>query len=370
MNRSEKLEVRSSEFQRSWKLEARSSEFGPRSSIPCSRRVSEFELSAVGSAKTDLLSSAQRAPRRAVASRSGGFTLIELLVSMAVLAILVLLFARIMSSAATITTLGHKRMDSDSQARQLLDRMQIDFDQMLKRRDVSYFVKTGSSQPGNDQIAFFTAGPGYYRQTGYRSDVTLVSYRINASSSSTSYNRMERMGKGLHFNAYAGVIPLLFLDGATPPPAPGVPTPLSNTTISAIWPAAVSPTLSDTPAPGDYEVAGPQVFRFEYYYLLTPNGPSGLSGVSGGPWANPNSFVVNDVAAIVVNIAVIDPKSKVLLTDSQISTLAATLVDYTSGWTPGQLLSTWQTALDGITNMPRPAIQGIRLYERYYYLSQ
>ena len=36
-------------------------------------------------------------------------------------------------------------MDADSQARQLLDRMAIDFDQMLKRTDVSYFVKTGNT---------------------------------------------------------------------------------------------------------------------------------------------------------------------------------------------------------------------------------
>ena len=54
-------------------------------------------------------------------------------------------------------------MDADSQARQLLDRMAIDFDQMLKRSDISYYVKTGSTQPGNDQIAFFSAVPGYYQ---------------------------------------------------------------------------------------------------------------------------------------------------------------------------------------------------------------
>ena len=63
-------------------------------------------------------------------------------------------------------TLGNKRMDADSQARQLLDRMAIDFEQMLKRTDVSYFVKTGNTQTGNpetgnDQIAFFSAVPGY-----------------------------------------------------------------------------------------------------------------------------------------------------------------------------------------------------------------
>ena len=46
------------------------------------------------------------------------------------------------------------------------------------------------------------------------------------------------------------------------------------------------------------------------------------------------------------------------------------LVDYTSGMAPGQLLAQWRTALDANTvGLPRPAISGIRLYERFFYLS-
>src|SRR5437762_8326020 len=90
------------------------------------------------------------------------FTLVELLVTMGVLVLLVLLFTQLLNSAATITILGHKQMDADSQARQLLDRMAIDFAQMVKRSDVDYYVKssaTGVGQRnllfgGNDQIAF------------------------------------------------------------------------------------------------------------------------------------------------------------------------------------------------------------------------
>ena len=96
-----------------------------------------------------------------------GFTLAELLVTMSVLVLLVFLFTQLLNSASTTMSLGNKRMDADSQARQLLDRMAIDFDQMLTRTDVSYFVKTGNTQTGNpetgnDQIAFFSAVPGYY----------------------------------------------------------------------------------------------------------------------------------------------------------------------------------------------------------------
>jgi prepilin-type N-terminal cleavage/methylation domain-containing protein len=292
------------------------------------------------------------------------FTLVEMLVSIAVLAILVLLVARLVSSAATITTLGNKSMDTGSQARQLLDRMGVDFDQMVKRSDVSYYVKTGNGaqfgQPGNDQIAFFSAIPGYYPQTGYKSDIALTAYRVNAISTSPSYNRMERMGKGLHLNGgYANATPLLFLDSA------------NSTTIFSIWPTATNATSTDP----DYEVIGPQVFRFEYYYLLTPTGPSGLSGLSIGPWLNASLPVIKDVAAIVVDVAAIDPKSKVLLTDAQMTTLITRLPDYNAATMglPGQLLAAWQDRLNTdpqITAMPRPAIQGVRLYERYFYLNQ
>jgi hypothetical protein len=34
--------------------------------------------------------------------------------------------------------------------------------------------------------------------------------------------------------------------------------------------------------------------------------------------------------------------------------------------TAGDLLNQWQTALNGTTDMPRPAISAVRLYERYF----
>ena len=78
----------------------------------------------------------------------------------------------------------------------------------------------------------------------------------------------------------------------------------------------------------------------------------------------------SQIAAIVADMAVIDSKSKVLLTNALITTpLASGLIDYAAGMTPGQLRTNWQTYLDGITSLPRPAISGIRVYERYFYLS-
>ena len=275
------------------------------------------------------------------ARRTRGFTLAELLVTVGVLVLLVLLFTQLLNSAATITTLGHKQMDADSQARQLLDRMAIDFTQMVKRSDLDLFAKgttapnsVGGTMTGNDQIAFYSAVAGYYPSTGAQSPVSLVAYRINTASGTTAFRKLERLGKGLVWN------------GVSITDTPVVFMPL---TISATWPAATSSSASDSA----YELIGPQVFRFEYCYL----------GTDGTVSITPPD--ISALAAIIADIAVIDPKSKVLLTDAQVTSLAGQLVDYTSG----QLRAQWQATLNGITNLPRPAISGIRLYERYFYLS-
>jgi hypothetical protein len=121
-------------------------------------------------------------------------------------------------------------------------------------------------------------------------------------------------------------------------------------TISATW-----PTATNANSDPDYELIGPNVFRFEYYYLLK-NG-----SLSDTPTA------IQNVAAIAIAIATVDPRSRVLLSDLQVTTLAGRLTDFTTSMKPGDLLGQWQTTLDGVTDMPRPAISAVRIYERYFH---
>ena len=277
-----------------------------------------------------------------------GFTLIELLVTLAIMALLVLFLARVFSSAASIASAGNKRMDADAQSRPLLDRMAIDFAKIVKRAELDYFIKSpGNMQTGNDQLAFFTEVPGYYPAAGSQSPISLIGYRVNSTGGSAAFNKMERLGKGLVWNGVsASDTPIIFL-------------PL---TISANWPSATN--ASSDP---DYEVVGPQVFRFEYYYLLQ-NGTltnipwdtvAGHTGING----------MQDVAAIVAAIAVIDSKSKVLLSDSQIGTIIGSLADFNLGMQPGDLVRQWQNSLNSISGMPREAISQIRISQRYFPLT-
>ena len=307
-------------------------------------------------------------------SRVGAFTLAELLVSVGVLVLLVFLFTQLLTGAATIITLGHKRMDADSEARQVFDRMSIDFAQMVKRTEVDYFAKNtvapnsvGGLMTGNDQIAFYSSAQGYYPPTGSQSPVSLVAYRVNSDPASSSYHRLERLSKGLVWN------------GVSSTDAPIVFMPL---TISATWPAATSSSASDTA----YEVIGPDVFRCEYYYLVR-TGTSPFLGYY--PCSSPGCLVNGwgQVVAIVVDIALIDPKSKVLLTDANIATIIGdttlannSLSDFrTDDTQPGKTLNRWQNYLNNLINpsssfynptLPRQAVSGVRVYERYFYLNQ
>jgi hypothetical protein len=286
---------------------------------------------------------------------AAGFTLAELVVTVGVLVLLVFFATQLLKSAATVTTLAHKEMDVDSQARQLLDRMSVDFAQLVKRNDLDFFAKgtvdpnsVGGTMPGNDRIAFYSAVPGYYPTATFQSPLSLVAYRVNSISASPSYNKVERMGKGLVWN------------GADPSYTPVAFMPIK---ISDSWAAATSATTTDSA----YEIVGPNVFRFEYYYLRADGTLSITPPLDGNSHAD-----LSQISAIVVDIAVIDPTSKVLLNNTQLASLAGQLIDCPSninGQTPGYLSTQWQNTLNANTTLPRPAISGIRVYERFFYLS-
>jgi hypothetical protein len=276
-----------------------------------------------------------------------------MLVAISVLALLVLLISQLLNNAVALTAVGDKRMDADSQARPLFERMALDFAQGIKRSDVSYYVKTAATpMTGNDLMGFYSAVPGYYPTTP--SPISVVAYRVNSDSSNlAAYNCLERMGKGLDWNgASATNIPVVFLPF----------------TLHVTWPSVASSSAYDEtdPAKRTYEIIGPQVFRFEYYYLEKATGNLVANPAA---WTSLSEVAIKDAAAIVVAIAVIDPKSRILLSNAQVAILADSLPDYASGMRRGELLAQWQSVLDSLTNMPRPAVSSIRLYERCFYIS-
>ena len=270
---------------------------------------------------------------------ASGFSLVEVLVAISVLAVLVLMITRLFDSAANVLATSTKRLDVDAELRPVLDRMAVDIAAMVKRADVDYYLKTsGNAQVGNDQIAFFSEVTGYYPSSGSPSPLSLVAYRINAT-------RLERLGKGLLWN------------GVSTSDAPIVFLPL---TIPATWPAA-----TNAGADPDYETVGARIFRFEYYYQLRDG------SLSDTPWAAGQTAVngFRDVAAIECSFAVIDPKSKVLAPEAQLSDLAGDLTDFSANMSSGGLAAAWQATLNSTTIVPRPAASAIRIAHRSFAVS-
>src|SRR5437879_10064965 len=87
----------------------------------------------------------------AAQARCRAFTLVEMLISIVVLALLILLVTQVVNTAATVVRPANKHIDTDTQARTVLDRMALDFGKMLKRTDIDYVIKQPgvATYPGN-----------------------------------------------------------------------------------------------------------------------------------------------------------------------------------------------------------------------------
>jgi hypothetical protein len=331
-----------------------------------------------------------------------GFTLAELLVSVFALLIIIFIVAQLMTSATAITRTGNKHIDTDTQARVVFDRMALDFAQMVKRTDVDYYLKQRAAYNGHgnghgwgrgrngdlgsDQIAFFSQVPGYY-PASYGSPISLVAYRVNENSSRPSFGKLERMAKGLLWNAVDtqtnqnAKFPIVFLPGQI---AAGTGP------WAGPWSAAIKNDNSNASRDEDYEIIGPGVFRFEYYYQLK-NGR-----VTDWPWdrwdfpnqltiSNPQKIGLTQVESIAVTIAVIDPAGRALINaiaSDRLLDVAADMADFKSArgrgvgaQKIGDLEAQWNdvvrsVAQTGLTPsglaVPPEAAKAIRVYNRYF----
>ena len=361
--------------------------------------------------KGDIIAAARR--------HSTAFTLVEMLVSVSVLALLVLFVTQLTNHATAITRTGNKHIDTDTQARSVLNRIGFDLARMIKRSDLDCYVKqpTGykghgnghgygkkllTGQQGSDQLAFFAQAPGYY-PSGAQSPLSLVAYRIAANPNSPAYLRLERMGKGILWNGVSNDVvsnpnnknsrriwyPIVF--------SPGQIAADAGPWIEPWGPWAAAITNNDTGSlnndgsqDDDYEIVGPQVFRFEYWYLLK-NG-----NLTDVPWdrgtrpsqttlTNPTPIGLADVQAIGVAIAVIDPASRSVVPAASLFDLASDLDDFATA--PGRgnggakkagdienkwntvlqtVASTGQTSSGATSRVPPAAASAIRVYSRYF----
>jgi len=292
------------------------------------------------------------------------FTLTELIVAISVLTLLTTFVAQLVNNATIVTTHSRKRVDADTQARLVFDRMAGDFAKMLKRKDVDYLF---CKQAGNDRMFFYSEAPAYYDGASSsikpRSSMALLGYRIN------SHYQIERLGKQLSWGGDSGTQPggAIFLTYPAATAAVPKPTPLPASLLENNWSGAIGSAPGYDGSDIDYHVLADQVCRFEFCfqmkdgtYALDPTGSSGTTIHS-----------IKDVVAVVVGLVVLDSTSQQTTDISKVSKAFddPTVAKITAN-PPVLMAESWrqqllQPGFAGAAGIPQAAASQIRIYERY-----
>ena len=247
--------------------------------------------------------------------QSGGFTIVELLVALSVLAILVVLMAQVINQVAVTMTRASEHAQSDSEADVVFGRLADDIAQVVNRPDLdSLFIGMPTDPSGtvhNDQMFFYTQGSGFSTNSANQSPVTLVSYLVTNQA-------LKRMGVARSWDDQSFITPSNSLTGFNGS------SPLTN-------------------------------------FDGTTNGNNSYAYISGvtNPWHG-----LTNVASIVVALGVLDQTSRKILTDQQLSNLAAAFPDaITNGGIP---IVNWASNQYSVAGIPRAALSQVRIYQHSF----
>ena len=304
--------------------------------------------------------------------RRGAFSLLEILVAVVILTILVLIMTTVVDVASKTSVTAVKAMDLESEVRLVFDRLAQDLGQAVTRPDVDWNFK---KIPGkNDEIGFWAQIRGF---AGNRT-LSSVNFRVSPAAVG-GMPELERAARGAGWDDM----------------------------VLGVEPDPVDPKTLAQPAADDYQLLGDQVFRMEICYLLEDGSLSTTyynrsvknslteprkplvsddvdSGFKVGSWwtSNNTHFVCKDatagravweklapmqnVRALVVGIGVLDRRTRILLTKTQMEDLADRLADAVDGQ---DILTAWNpiSANPGTLNDIHPlASQTVRFYQRYF----
>ena len=245
------------------------------------------------------------------------FSLIEMLVAMAVLSLLVVLLAQVISMSSDSITLNSRRMDSVNGARFVLDQIGEDLTARVRRSDVSHDFKKSAN---NDEIAFYSEVPAH----GGERKIAVVRYLVKEDATS----KLPYLHRAAVGTTWTQDYPLAFLPNALPS--------VKNS---------------------DFDILNESVLRFEFCYLK-----------NDGLLSNIAKDDLSDVTGIVVGVALLDKASRTLLSDAQIKNIQDRLSDVPDGQTP---LQVWGRQLQEPAfagSLPPKSVRALRIAQRLYYV--
>jgi hypothetical protein len=323
------------------------------------------------------------------------FTLVEMVTAIAILALLLVLLFGMLDSASRLVDSAEKGGDSAIQAKQVLDRIGLDIAGMVNRSDVDQFYYQPGINTGNDKMFFYSEALGYSANAPANT-VSLIGYRVENNPNLTPPQPvLQRLGLGLPLTptAQATTPVMQFLTF----PAGTIPitySPATAGTISgATWTSIVGNTgdADNGLSPQYYDEISSQVFRMEICFQNQgPNSATSPQFTSYPPFTNnaPTAAAIansaNCASAIIVAIAVLDSKSRQLISKASAWTALQQALPDLSGnintsasGQPILMDSLWNSALANSATIQSLESQGVpasvtaqvRVYQRYYPLT-
>jgi len=323
--------------------------------------------------------------------------MIELLTATAIFLLVAVVVASIVNDTARVSGLAKRKIGAEGVANQVFDRMAADFQRAVFQADLPDRIE---KLDGNDLLTFYTRAEAYQGDRGF----SKVGYKVEEEN-------LLRGAEGFSWWGTGGLSQLPFT-GITPE---GPSNPTATTFTETLEPQILNPD--------DFERLGPGVFRMEYCFLLkdgtlstvpvrqpagvlntiaatTSPGTTTSGYAAGSRWFRPTStsaasrtFVCmgttgtaatwkrlgwDDVTAIVVGIAVIDPGTRRAFADvltpamlnemAQAFPAAADGEDILEAWSGTSTTSQpqWEQNFQGIAGLPPKILGAIVVRQQYF----
>ncbi len=267
------------------------------------------------------------------------FTLVEILVALAVFLLMVLMLVGLTDGVARTTGQSQRRIGTDADVRQAIDRMSEDFSHAIARSDLPFRME---KKDGNDSISFLAVAQGYTQGRG----LSVISYRVADSALQRGAETVSWTNTGSHSLAF-----MTLNDAAA---TPGY--------------LAIDET--------NFEQVASDVFRLEIAFLMGDGTINAAPGIVGGSStfrvasiaATPGASDAGTIRAVIIGIAALDRRARDSLDAAAAQALIAGLPDVASG--QGDILSAWDGYLAGANPaIPKAARESIRICQRFIFLN-
>lgn len=302
--------------------------------------------------------------------KSKGFTLLEILTATVIFALLAAMLARIISDTQKSTTLSNRMVDAAAQARLAFDRIGQDLGMAIKRPDADFRTQSSlAAVEAPRPFIFFSAITSPSPDSSTNRGVSVIAYRVDAHPDNKDRPCLLRAGRPLGWDTSSTSFMGLKADG--------LPIRLDSS----------DPLISQAllPQDNDFDILAPGIVAAAVGYQLYPdNNPVLLADGTIIPKAQgqivysppdrntapPASGCVDlkRISALVVGVAALDLRTLSLIDKDAAKSLTSTFpAPNESNKPPVQF---WMERTSNLTsfpeNVPMPARQAVRLFQRFY----